>query len=177
MTSNIIPRTCKLENCHLKRVSKGFCSIHYQRIKATGTTDKKIFPSTCSVNGCTSVGKITKGLCRKHYSRFLRHGSTNTTRIMNDDKKRIMKNCEKSDSGCWEWKKAKRNGYGQTSVLGKQEIAHRASWIIFRGEIPSGMNINHKCNNKGCVNPDHLYVGTQQENVNDMIRSNRGWWQ
>lgn len=51
----------------------------------------------------------------------------------------------------------------------RTEAAHRASYILENGWIPWGKNICHKCHNKLCVNPDHLYAGTQQENINDEI--------
>ena len=95
---------------------------------------------------------------------------------------RFWNKVEKSDSGsCWEWKAAVlAGGYGQFFYEGKQQKAHRVSWIIANGEIPKGMVICHKCDNRRCVNPAHLFLGTQRDNVRDMMGKGRnnfisGW--
>ncbi len=69
---------------------------------------------------------------------------------------------------CWIWTAgSNEKGYGILG-LGKKFIkAHRASYLLHKGEIPSGMNILHKCGVSCCVNPDHLYPGTQKENARD----------
>lgn len=146
--------------------------MHYQRFLATGTTDKKSLPEVCSVDGCG--GKVkAKGLCLIHYTRFLRHGTTETSIVVNDDKARFLKNSKISESGCWVWQKGTKNGYGHTMLKGKPQQAHRASWMIFVGDIPNGMQINHKCHNRACINPDHLYVGDQKQNMADMMVAGR----
>jgi hypothetical protein len=52
--------------------------------------------------------------------------------------------------------------------------ANRASWILHHGEIPEGMHVLHHCDNRLCVNPAHLYIGTNQDNINDRVNRNRG---
>lgn len=76
---------------------------------------------------------------------------------------------------CWEWT-AHRNikGYGQFGVSGKLALAHRLSYIIHFGEIPSGKIVCHSCDNPSCVNPAHLWIGTHQDNAIDRERKNRG---
>jgi len=77
------------------------------------------------------------------------------------------------DSGCWEWLGGKSlEGYG-LFYKGKVHMeAHRYSYETFIGPIPKGVLVLHKCDNLGCVNPDHLYLGTQSDNINQS--SHRG---
>lgn len=79
-------------------------------------------------------------------------------------------------SGCWNWTASLAGkGYGQVKLPGqrKQIYAHRAAYIIHRGEIPDGKNVLHKCDNPKCVNPDHLWIGTSKENSQDMKSKDR----
>jgi hypothetical protein len=81
------------------------------------------------------------------------------------------------NSGCWIWTAATggnaRYRYGEFSFNGCPELAHRVSWILYRGDIPDGLNILHRCDNGLCVNPHHLFSGTQQDNMHDMIKKGR----
>jgi hypothetical protein len=80
---------------------------------------------------------------------------------------------------CWEWSSCKNNGgYGQLAVTGRSESAHRVSWVIEHGEIPHsegyhGTCVLHRCDNRSCVNPGHLFLGTQKDNMNDMDAKGR----
>lgn len=89
---------------------------------------------------------------------------------------------KRGTSDCWEWKsyKAGRFGYGSMRVRDERtgktvaRAAHRVSWEIHNNRlIPSGMKILHSCDNPGCVNPSHLSLGTQKDNVRDMISKGR----
>lgn len=76
--------------------------------------------------------------------------------------------------GCWEWTACRAyNGYGKFWDGVKLTSAHRAAYRIFLGEIPDGQNVLHRCDNPSCVNPLHLFLGTQSENVQDMLRKGR----
>lgn len=80
----------------------------------------------------------------------------------------------KNNNGCWSWKGCHANpGYGQFRYGMKKERAHRASWIIHFGEIPKGKFVLHKCDNKICSNPEHLFLGTNLDNIKDMISKKR----
>jgi len=81
----------------------------------------------------------------------------------------------KKTSGCWVWVGSKDGGgYGcfGSSWLDERK-SHRISWIIYNGEIPPDFWVLHKCDNPSCVNPEHLYLGTHQDNVQDKIKRER----
>jgi hypothetical protein len=67
------------------------------------------------------------------------------------------------------------HGYGWVTFRGKNMVASRRAWIIANGEIPDGMKVLHRCDNPACVNPEHLFLGTQKDNVHDMINKGRKW--
>ena len=85
-------------------------------------------------------------------------------------------------SGCWIWTGAINGGrYGQlvmfsrsdTSLNKRKMDAHRASWVLHRGEIPAGMMVCHSCDVRECVNPAHLFLGSQTDNMQDASRKGR----
>jgi HNH endonuclease len=81
----------------------------------------------------------------------------------------------KKGKGCWEWTGyIHPSGYGMFRFQGKTPMAHRVAWILTHGEIPRGMKVLHRCDYPGCVNPDHLFLGTQRDNVLDMYGKGRG---
>lgn len=74
---------------------------------------------------------------------------------------------------CWVWTKSTKAGYGQVMVDKKRWTAHRLFYTLHKGQIPDGMLVCHTCDNKLCVNPEHLYLGTHVDNNNDTYRRNR----
>jgi hypothetical protein len=79
-------------------------------------------------------------------------------------------------NGCWVWTAGKNREYGTFNLNGRGKApvkAHRLSWYIVHGELPDDMHVCHKCDNPSCVNPDHLFLGTTQDNLGDMRNKGR----
>ena len=92
--------------------------------------------------------------------------------------KTLVKNLRISDKGCWEWQGSKTLGYGSVripEIYGQFKImVHRLAWVAFKGvPIVDGLFVCHKCDNPKCFNPDHLFVGTQQQNLQDCSAKER----
>lgn len=85
---------------------------------------------------------------------------------------------KETSSGCWLWTASKRNkGYGAFAYTLDdtlyQERAHRFSWMLYCGPIPEGLFVLHRCDTPACVNPEHLFLGTNQDNIKDMLAKGR----
>ena len=78
------------------------------------------------------------------------------------------------EEDCWEWLGAcSEKGYGICSKYGGTRLAHRVSWMEANGQIPYSMLVCHHCDNPPCVNPNHLFLGTMKDNLDDCIAKNR----
>jgi len=79
----------------------------------------------------------------------------------------------RSPDECWNWKGRKNEfGYGLFDLMQIPKRAHRVIWELLNGPISEGKQVLHKCDNKSCVNPDHLYLGTHTDNVMDILDRN-----
>lgn len=84
------------------------------------------------------------------------------------------KTIQSDTSDCIVWIGAvKNNGYGNFYLCGKWINAHKAAWLFKNGEIPNGLMIRHICDNRLCVNTNHMVLGTHQDNMNDMVQRGR----
>jgi hypothetical protein len=132
----------------------------------------------CSVDDCNRES-CCKGFCDLHYRRFLKYGDPfikkHATKKVIPLEKRFEKNTiPVPESGCIIWLKSwNREGYGIIGIEHKSCLAHRIAWEIYRGEIPEGMDVLHKCDTPPCVNPNHLFLGTQIDNIKDMVKKGR----
>lgn len=131
----------------------------------------------CFVEACMRR-HLARGMCALHYDRWYRTGDPLTiAQPRGDAWARLMRRVVKQPSGCWEWQGARqRMGHG---VIGRGRrgegtvLVHRLSWEVHNGPVPVGMCVCHHCDNPPCVNPDHLFVGTRNDNNQDMMRKGR----
>jgi hypothetical protein len=113
---------------------------------------------TCSIDGCDN-GVLSRGWCRKHYKRWAAHGDPLFTKlIVGDDESRFWSKVREADAlDCWEWTcPPASTGYGQFWRDGTNRGAHTVAWELLRGELPGGLQLDHLCRNRICVNPWHL---------------------
>ena len=154
----------------------------------------------CAVDGCNNTTRTASAsVCQMHYSRHRRHGSyarkhegkvayrrvVKTPAMLNTrplgepskvDASRFWSHVNKlSAEECWPWEGSYKGAYGTIHTFaGARSVgAHRASYRLVNGPIPDGFLVRHKCDNPGCVNPDHLEVGTGKDNVADMLSRGR----
>ena len=91
-------------------------------------------------------------------------------------REKLISRVQRGQDECWNWDgKLHPTGYGFVNYKNKRQSAHRLFYTFFKGAIPPGMHILHSCDNRACVNPAHLSVGTIQDNLEDMRRKGRHW--
>lgn len=131
-------------------------------------------PRVCSLVGCD--GQVyARGWCNRHYQRWLKHGDPETVMRPNLMQRFWRKVGFTDRLSCWEWRGSKdRNGYGHlVGPSGRIEKAHRVSWQLAHGAIPEGLYVLHRCDNRACVNPNHLWLGTYRDNRLDCVAKGR----
>lgn len=134
----------------------------------------------CSVEGCDQKTRAN-GLCNKHNMRMRLTGTTDPgPKAHASLEERFWRHVARRSAGeCWPWtgKRRSANGYGIIQIGGKGSKstgAHRVSFELHKQAIPPGLVVMHTCDNPECVNPDHLALGTYQDNMADMWSKGRG---
>lgn len=137
---------------------------------------EKLKNKICSAKDCLNK-HYGKGLCEKHYTRQRRHKSLFIKRnepCYGSLQERFNSKFNIDDDNCWLWTGSlDKDGYGFLMYEGKAIKAHRYAFILNRGEIPEDLQICHSCDIRNCVNPNHLFLGTQKDNMQDAMKKGR----
>lgn len=131
----------------------------------------------CSVFGCFKKVQAKK-LCSMHYQRVKRGlavGGPDRLIATTDDHDQTFRDGAAGGPACFEWPFGRDGyGYGCTTNNGKKDRAHRVQWERANGRpVPDGHVVRHSCDNQACINPDHLILGTQADNIGDQATHGR----
>lgn len=167
------PISHKCSNCRKKDAMKkkyiGMCFGNLQIIDQI-PGKKSICKCQCGTiktirTSCVVSNKITSCGCLR---------SVNRVDYLESVKKRILSNIDITEGGCWEWRKSRsRQGYGQIGFNRKTCLLHRVSWTVFVGPLDKDILVLHKCDNPPCCNPEHLFLGTDKDNILDAFAKGR----
>ena len=147
-----------------------FTDVKQQEIVRLYITDEiHTIAELARLNHC-STGMVANLLKRNKVGiRSQSEAQTKSLEIDDRDRNRfIQKVTVRGKSDCWDWTaNIDSCGYGRFGFRQKLLSAHRFSWMLFVGEIPDKLHVLHHCDNPSCVNPDHLFLGTHQDNMTD----------
>ena len=161
MSSTLAAFECDVEDCPGgTRRTAGYCPKHYSRLRRYGNPlgqPKKRIKSTCA-NGCKREA-YGHGLCHRCWQRGYREGRPRLVRVTWME--RLWRMFVVQPWGCWEWQGRLQEGYGHHH----EGRAHRVVYEALVEPIPEGLELDHLCENKCCVNPAHLEPVTHEENM------------
>jgi ribosomal protein L37AE/L43A len=154
------------------------CAKIGKQFELTKGQVKYIIGVNYSIHTCPACGKefldrngakFCSQECGYHYRYTPRGYSTKLERV-------TAKISPPDNNGCWNWlgTVGTISGYGMTSLGGKNQNAHRYIMTLICGDFPKDLFVLHKCDNRLCVNPNHLYLGTVKDNARDRVRRGRG---
>lgn len=183
---------CSVDGCDLKPFAAGLCGPHYGRLQRHGDAlagavrrQKPPEDGRCTIPDCGRP-HYRRGYCAAHNRRFREYGDPLGGEPIRDFRPKGMTLAEafayfmpgNPPKYCWEWTgKVAPNGYGILNMGTRSLMAHRVSYELAVGSIPEGQMILHSCDNRRCVNPNHLRPGSHMDNMIDRqirLRTPRG---
>lgn len=164
------PRSCSIEGCDREHYGRGYCDPHWKRwwrhgdpLRGGPIRPRYADDDICAVEGCAERAQVNS-MCRIHNGRNSRHGDPSVLARHRDHAEAFQAYVDTSGD-CHLWNGPARGPYGVIRVNGEYQAAHRYAWERVNGPIPEGMEINHRCWVKKCVNPDHLETVTPAQNT------------
>ena len=129
----------------------------------------------CDAPNCKKESHARGKYCAKHGARLRRNGSFDLPAKLSLKERLLAKTQIDEKSGCWNWVgyQTNKGRYGAINNDGKRLLVHRVSYEIHKGEIPDGMLVCHNCDNMTCVNPQHLWLGSNNDNMQDKMKKGR----
>ncbi len=171
---------CSIPGCKRPSKTRGWCAAHYERWRKNGNpaasgkgNSKRNVSVTLACETCGSRYHPWKG--RETTSRTCsRRCNAGVSAKENAHQESDFDRLTELSDGCWNWKGTTReDGYGEFFIAGKRYRAHRYAYERAYGAIAEGLFICHRCDNRACVRPDHLFCGTQLDNMQDMSAKGR----
>ena len=163
-------RMCARQGCSESAFCRCLCSKHYASARRAGLFNNVL----CSVAACESSAS-TKGFCQKHYQRWRKGSLTLSIAEKRAPEKFMISVLSTSTEECINWPYGKtHDGYGAIAKkLYGQPVAHRKVYELVHGTIDQSLIVLHICDNRACINPNHLRLGTQCDNIKDMVNKKR----
>jgi hypothetical protein len=169
-------RVCSIDGCDRKYRARGLCAVHYNKnlsLRVIKPLYRRPHGSACSIDGCEKP-YLCKDMCERHYRQHKKYGHIVATYKDIYPIDRFSQKTIRKENGCIEWTGVcTKEGYGSISINNRKIRTHRFAYNYYIGDIPEGLLVCHHCDNPRCCNPQHLFLGTNQDNADDKVRKNR----